>query len=63
MNAVLPGVTERFHLLGLATDVGLLAVLHITALRGNLPVAVELDPVGRIKIDALNLAFQPLALG
>lgn len=38
VDAVLPGIAERLHLFGFAADVGLFAVLHIAALRGNLPV-------------------------
>ena len=46
-----------------AEGVGLLAVLHIAALRRDLPVGVELDPVRRIEIDALHLAAQRLPFG
>jgi hypothetical protein len=63
VDAVPPGVAERLHLLGLARDVGLLAVLHVARLRRHLPVGVELDAVGRVEIDALHLPPQPLALG
>ena len=63
VDAVLPGVAERLHLLGLAADVGLLAVLDVARLRRDLPVRVELDAVGRVEIDALHLAAQALALG
>ena len=40
-----------------------LAVLHIATGGGPLKIAVELDAVGRVEIDALHLAAQALALG
>src|SRR5258708_4569108 len=39
-----------------------LAVLHVAAGGGPLEVAVELDAVGRVEVDALHLAAQALAL-
>ncbi len=63
MDAVAPGVAEGFDLLGLAGNVVGLAVLHIAAGGGPLEVAVELDAVGRVEVDALDLAAQALALG
>jgi hypothetical protein len=62
MNAVAPSIPEGFDLFGLAGDVVGLAVLHIAAGGGPLKVAVEFDPVWRVKVDALNLAAQTLAL-
>ena len=63
VDAVAPGVAEGFDLLRLAGDVVGLAVLHVAAGRGPLEVAVELDAVGRVEVDALHLAAQALALG
>ena len=63
VNPVPPSVPERLHLLGLATDVLRLPVLHIPACRRPLEVRVELDAVRRVEIDALHLAAQPFALG
>ena len=63
VDAVAPGVAEGFDLLGLAGDVVGLAVLHVAAGGGPLEVAVELDAVGRVEVDALHLAAQALALG
>ena len=37
--------------------------LHVTAGGGPLEVGVEFDAVGRVDVDALHLAAQPLALG
>ena len=62
MDAVAPGVPKSLHLLGLAGDVGGLPVLHVPAGGGPLEVGVEFDAVGRVEIDALHLAAQPLAL-
>ena len=58
-----PGVAEGFDLLRLAGDVAGVAVLHVAARGRPLEIAVELDAVGRIDIDALHLAAQALALG
>jgi hypothetical protein len=63
VDAVAPGVAEGFDLLRLAGDVVGLAVLHVAAGGGPLEVAVELDAVGRVEVDALHLAAQALALG
>ena len=62
VDAVAPGVAEGFDLLRLAGDVADIAVLHVAAGGGPLEVAVELDAVGRIEVDALHLAAQALAL-
>src|SRR3989442_6139856 len=59
--AVAPSVAEGFDLFRLAGDVvGL--VFHVSAGGGPLEVAVELDAVGRVEVDALDLAAQALAL-
>ena len=63
VDAVAPGVAEGFDLLGLAGDVVGLAVLHVAAGGGPLEVAVELDAVGRVEVDALHTPAQALALG
>ena len=63
VDAVAPGVAERLDLLGLARDVRGVAVLHVAARRRPLEVAVELDPVRRVDVDALHLPAEPLALG
>ena len=63
VDAVAPGVAEGFDLLRLAGDVVGLAILHVAAGGGPLEVAVELDAVGRVEVDALHLAAQALALG
>ena len=62
MNAVPPRIPERLHLLRFAGDVGGVAVPHVAAGGGPLEVGVELDAVGRVNVDALHLAAQPLAL-
>ena len=63
VNPVPPRIPERLHLLRLAADVFGFAVLHVPARRRPLEVRVELDAVGRVEVDALHLAAQPLALG
>jgi hypothetical protein len=63
MDAVTPGVAEGFDLLRFAGDVVGLAVGYVAAGGGPLEVGVELDAVGRIEVDALDLAAQALALG
>jgi hypothetical protein len=63
VDPVAPRIAKRLHLLRLARDVPGIAVLHVAAGGGPLEVAVELDPVRRIEVDALHLAAQPLALG
>ena len=63
VDAELPGVAEGSDLLGLAGGVLGLAVLHVALPRGDLPVAAELDPVGRIEVDRLDLALEAVLLG
>src|SRR5206468_4248607 len=63
VDAVAPGVAEGFDLLGLAGDVVLVAVLDVAARRRPLEIRIEADAVGRVDVDALHLAAQPLALG
>ena len=40
-----------------------LAVLHVALARADLPVRPELDAVGRVEVDHLHLALQPLLFG
>ena len=63
VDAVPPGVAEGLDLLRLAGDVLGLAVLDVAAGGGPLEVGVELDAVGRVEVDALHAASEPLALG
>ena len=63
MDAVFPGIAKGFDLFRLAGHVVGLAVLHVPAGGGPLEIAVELDAVGRVHIDALHLAAQAFALG
>src|SRR6266480_2210295 len=62
MNAVSPGVTERLHLLRLARDMQGITVPHVATGRTPLKIAVELDAVRRVDVDALHLSSQALAL-
>ena len=61
VDSVLPGVTKRFDLFGLAT--GVRAILHVTLAGRDLPVRPELDAVGRVHVDHLDLAPELLLLG
>ncbi len=63
VDAELPGVAEGADLLGLAGRVLRLAVLHVALARAHLPVGAELDAVGRVDVDRLDLALQPFLLG
>ena len=63
VDPVAPGVAKGFHLLGLAGQVREVAVLHVAGGRRPLEVGVELDAVGRVDVDRLDLALEPLALG
>src|SRR5262249_33794377 len=60
--AVAPGIPKSFDLLRLTCDLTSLAILHITASRRPLKIAVKSDAGRRIEIDALHLASQALAL-
>ena len=60
MDTVLPGISERLHLLRFARDV-LGLVLHVAAFGGPLEIRIEPDAVGRVDVDALHLAAQLLA--
>ena len=63
VDAQLPRITKRPHLLRLACGILRLAVLHIALARADLPVGAEFDAVGRVDVDALHLALQPFLLG
>ena len=63
MDAVAPGVAKGFHHFGLAGDVVGVAVFHVAAGGAPLKVAVELDAIGRVKVNALHFAAQAFALG
>ena len=57
MDPELPGVAIGADLLGLAGEVGVLAVADITLASRDLPVRAELDAVGRVDVDRLDLAL------
>src|SRR5271157_6547646 len=63
MNPELPSVTKSTNLLGLTTSVLCLAVFDGAFSSANLPVRPKLNPVGRVDVDHLHLALQPLLLG
>ena len=63
VDAQLPGVAEGLDLLRLAGQVLGLGVLDVALAGAHLPVAAELDAVGRVEVDALHLAAQPFLLG
>ena len=56
VDAVAPGVAEGFDLLRLAGDVAGVTILYVTAGGAPLEVAIELDAVGRVEVDALHFA-------
>ncbi len=63
VDAVAPGVAKGLNLLRFAGDVADVAILNVAASGGPLEIAVELDAVGRIEIDALDAPAKPLPLG
>src|SRR5690606_16487728 len=63
VDAVAPRVAEGFDLLWFAGDVGGVPVLYVAASCGPLKVAVELNAVGRVEVNALHLPAQALARG
>src|SRR5437879_2557366 len=63
VDAVAPRIAEGFDLLRFAGYVVGPSILYVAAGGGPLEVAVELDAVGRVEVDALHLAAQALALG
>ena len=63
MNAQFPGVAEGFDLLGFTANVGFCTILDIALAQAALPVGAELDAIGRVDVDHLDLPAQVLALG
>ena len=63
MDAIAPSVAKRLDLLRFAGNVLRIAVFHIPTRGAPLKIAVEFDAIGRVKINALHLAAQALALG
>src|SRR5208337_2052189 len=63
MNSTLPCVSESPHLLGLTSSIFHLSVLDIPLSSAYLPVRPELNPIGRVEIDHLNLTLEPLLFG
>ena len=63
MYPVPPGIPECLDLFRFPGDVIGLAVFDVPAGGGPLEIGVELDAVGGIKIDALDLVAQSFALG
>ena len=63
MDAEFPGVAEGADLFGLARGVLGLAVLHVALAGADLPVGAELDAVGRVDVDRLDLALEAFLLG
>src|SRR5690242_14158376 len=61
VDTVTPRVAEGFDLLRLAGDVAGVAVLHVATRGRPLEVAVELNAVGRVDIDALHFAAEAFA--
>src|SRR5581483_11993546 len=62
MDAIAPGVAEGFHLFRFTGNLIDLAIRHGAAGSAPLKIAVEFDAIGWIKIDALHLTTQSLAL-
>lgn len=63
MDTVLPGIAEGFNLFRLTRHVVQFAVLDVAAGSGPLEIAVELDAVGRVHVDALYLAAHAFPFG
>lgn len=59
MNPIPPGIPKGFHLFRFPGDVIRLPILHIPAGGGPLEIGIELDAVGRVDVDALNLSTEP----
>src|ERR1022692_2436607 len=62
MDPISPGIPESLFLLGFACDVCEFPIIDGAAGCRPLEIRIELDPVGRIDIDALNLTSKPFAL-
>jgi len=63
VDTVAPSIAKGFYLFGFAGDVCGVAVFDIWAGGGPLEVTVKLNPIGRVEINALDLAAQAFALG
>ena len=63
VSPIAPSIPKRPHLLGLARDLGAVAILDCTTCRRPLEVRLELDAVRRVEVDALYLAAQALSFG
>ena len=58
----LPRVAEGLDLLGLTGCIGDVAVLDVPLAGGRLPIGAELDAIGRVDVDHLDLTPQVLPL-
>ena len=63
MDAISPSIPKCFHLLGFSSDLIDNAIFDGAASGAPLKIAVELDAVRRIDVDALHLTAQSLPLG
>ena len=63
MNAILPSISERLHLLRFAANALSLSLFNLYTRSRYLPIGIEFDAVRRININALHLPAQMLALG
>src|SRR5206468_8298021 len=63
MDAVTPCVAKCLNNLGLAGNLIRIVRFERAVCCGPLEVAVELDAIGRVEVDALHFATQALALG
>src|SRR5207237_3304296 len=61
--ATSPRIATRLHLLWLPCDVSCVPDLYVATRRRPLEIAVELDAVGWVDVDALHLPAKPFALG
>jgi hypothetical protein len=62
MNPIFPSISKGFDLLGLSCDVVRSSILHIPAGGRPLKITIKLNPIRRIKINALHLPPQSLPL-
>ena len=62
VDAIAPGIAEGAHLFRFAGDMVSLPILDIAAGGRPLEVGVELNAVGRVEVDRLDLSAQPFAL-
>ena len=61
--AELSGIAEGTHLFRLAGGVFGLAILHVALAGAHLLVGAELDAIGRVDVDRLDLPLEPFLLG